>query len=1684
MRWPVRPVLLSLLCFFIFHPSTQLFASGAPPSETEAPPAPSTVPNFVGKINFQDIAGQTAYGSSFTINYSWDPATASGGINRYQIVFQPTDGSGWMHSPHVMAPATSYTMQVSGLADRMSYSIHIRARDNAGVWGSFVSGGSFTVDHGPDNVPPPIVPNFEGRINGQLINGQTITIDNPTINYTWDHVTDISGIERFQVVFQQVNVAWIQSPHVLAPNTSLTMTTSNLIHGESYSIHIRAKDGAGNWGSFVLGGQFTVDLNPDVTPPSTVPQPIVLINGQIANGQTVSVTNPTLEWSWGHAIDPSGIDRYHLVVQPHGGPFLYSVNVFYPNQTYTMNTSGLVDGTSYSMHIRARDNAGNWSNYQNEGSFHINLNPGDVTPPTAPPNFVGRINGQNISGLTIDHDNPLINFTWNQSTDNVGVEKYRIKFFLNDGSLTPLYAPEINHPTTSYNLQTSNLQDGEDYYVYIEAEDAAGNLSSISSGGIFLVDLAGGPDVIPPSAVPNFSATINGQSIVGLTVGVTNPTINYNWNVATDDDSGVDYYQVVVSRVGGGPVWINNVNHPTTTYTRTYSGFQDNNSYSVAIRAFDNAGNMGPQTVLGQFTVDLSPPCANCWSNPANWGGTLPGPNTPVTIQPGDQIIIDQNVDVKNITVKGELYVQQDKNIHVQANWILVDGQNALFEWGNSNSPYAMQGLITLKHDLTDTKGCCGTKFFSAVNGGTVRFFGAQKLSWTQLNGTVNPGATQLTLADPVDWLPGDEIVIASTDYDPHQAETRFIQSVNGNTVTLTQGLSHKHYGQVHNYDNGNESLDMRAEVGLLTRHIKIQGDGQSTNNGFGGHCMWHQGTFVTFDGVELYHMGQKSELGRYPFHWHLAGNVPGQHIQNSSIHRSWNRLVTVHGTNLADVIDNVGYDHIGHGYFLEDGTEFGNDFIHNLGILTRKPVEGEEVRPHDLVVDEVSEGGQGRTMLPATFWITHPNNRFVDNTCGGSEGSGFWMVFAPKTNPMGQFDGNTSHSTDFSNFSLDGRINANQELDFGHYRPRNGSAQSIPIVRNFTGYKCRERNVWMRANTMHFIDCSLADSPRNTFFAYNQILKSSLLVGKSPNTGEPQTANEIAAGRSLPRPDDSATHQWNILSGHTIYDGPSGLEDVHFAEFSGNDATCFNTNAAAVKSSVHFVEGLTFEPNILPANKVDFGKATNAETMYAGGVIDRDGSLTGTVGATLMPRIEPHPTNPRISEDGYNREPGATLRSDWDAFICPDEHYGILRLMHQWDPQGLPPYNIRSDGPAAYGHLLNRFGQPPVIVNDNNLMYYTQHHTIPNHTDVQLRFIDPGDNVIAAFPNMPSDAKVYRSSGQPLAQATSLNNLRNSTTQKYWFRNNTIYIKLFGIDLGEDWQHGNDFRAQSDVTKVCLFNNCDFEDQFRTDVPFADFEMGLDTRLQPGGSLGAPTLTYDSPGPATGPTNGIDNKVSWSITTDGDAVDECVQVKINTPRQIWNEFQYVYVKFLGSPFRLAVRDKTHGWKHLGVFQPGNSVEIPLNPSVNGQYLDEIECVRIRIRESDIGTVGVPGTTANVDLHDITLSTTQLGGKGGMSEGGKKTNWFDQESQQALEVFPNPNTGEFSLSMDFAEAAKIDVMIVDLQGRKVMEFTEEVSAGQWQKALDMRDLDAANGLYKVILRSDNGQRYSASLMLQ
>ncbi len=392
------------------------------------------------------------------------------------------------------------------------------------------------------------------------------------------------------------------------------------------------------------------------------------------------------------------------------------------------------------------------------------------------------------------------------------------------------------------------------------------------------------------------------------------------------------------------------------------------------------------------------------WSDGSSWpGGQVPAAGAAVVIPTGRAILLDVSPPpLASLNVEGAL-VFDEQDIDLTAGHILVQGTMRV---GTSAQPFQHRATITLTGAASDGNVMGMGNRVLGVAGGTLDLHGESRLGWTRLAATASAGSSQLLLEGTPAWRAGDRVVVASTDFDPNHAEVATVAGVSGQSVSLEGPLAFTHYGEVQTI--AGHSVDERAEVGLLTRNVQVRGDSATSQEaGYGGHIMGTGGT-LRVSGVMLRFMGQKGLVARYPMHWHVMGAVDGQYFAGNSVWGSFNRCVTVHGSDNARVENNVCYDHLGHGYFLEDGAETGNLVAGNLGLGTKSTGEG--VLPTD---DRA-----------ATFWITNPDNTIRGNVAAGSTGFGFWYALPaaptglstgqpelPRNTPLREFSNNVAHT-------------------------------------------------------------------------------------------------------------------------------------------------------------------------------------------------------------------------------------------------------------------------------------------------------------------------------------------------------------------------------------------------------------------------------------------------------------------------------------------------------------------------------------------------------------------------------------------------------------------------------------------------------------------------------------------------
>jgi hypothetical protein len=697
------------------------------------------------------------------------------------------------------------------------------------------------------------------------------------------------------------------------------------------------------------------------------------------------------------------------------------------------------------------------------------------------------------------------------------------------------------------------------------------------------------------------------------------------------------------------------------------------------------------------------------WSNPDTW------PNRKVPVA-GDKVIISRDKDVildvsppalGGLSIDGKLTFSNDADLELTTEWIMLHGELAI---GSEASPHTRKATITLTNTVPneDVMAGMGDRGIM-ISGGTLNLHGDRTHTWTKLSRTAEAGSDSIEVLNAAGWRVGDEIVLASTDFDPRQAETRTISAIRGNRITLDRPLDYMHFGKI------TFEVDQRGEVGLLTRNIKINASADAEQSFLGGHIMAMPSSKMYVEGVELHRMGQNLTLARYPIHWHLVGEGTGQYIRNSAIHDTFNRCVTVHGTNNLQVENNVTYNNVGHCFFLEDGIETGNQFVRNLAIQTKchtsKPCDPTNLAPFGSTSDGLNFKTTGQdskdVLIPSdntvsTFWITNPDNVYRDNVAAGSDSTGFWLAFPE--HPMGQFEGteiskvtwprrtklrefkgNVAHSN-FDAFMGDRAPRADGRFAVGGYislaDPADpNSAQVESVVEDFTAYKNRNSGIWARGELRLYKNLKMADngigftqaSGNFNQSAYTSRVVDSRFVGESENIGNPSTPAEKAYGRSLPFPNVADFP----IRGYEFYDFHHELDNNTFVNYEDNATRktgaisylLFTSFGMSSNNTVSRSKFINAKPVYFPPIDNRWSNDDYGNTVYKTSVFnDKDGTITGV------------PNSYIVNATGIDADEACEAKPTWNAFVCT----GDIGRMNVGGGGGALGFSFGGGGPPA----------------------------------------------------------------------------------------------------------------------------------------------------------------------------------------------------------------------------------------------------------------------------------------------------------------------------------------------------------------------------------------------------------------
>jgi hypothetical protein len=370
-----------------------------------------------------------------------------------------------------------------------------------------------------------------------------------------------------------------------------------------------------------------------------------------------------------------------------------------------------------------------------------------------------------------------------------------------------------------------------------------------------------------------------------------------------------------------------------------------------------------------------------------------------VVIRSGHEVIydLDSREVIRLVQIAGTLSFARDKNTRLSAGLITVTAAEEPSEEGfdchampaplaadqprpqlligepGAPIPGDFTATISLHYvEGMDKKSCPAI----VCCGGRMEIHGEpMSRTWVKLKRMAAPGTDSLAVMEPVEaWKPGDVVIVTGTTRtrsrrdsnsgfaDRSQTEQRRIVSVGsrdftgGYPVRLDKPLLYEHFADE----------EFQGEVANLSRNVVVE---SADPDGVRGHTMYHVDSAGSISYAEFRHLGKRDEQGRYSIHFHLCGDtMRGSSVIGASIWDSHNRWITIHGTDAMVIRDCVGYKSVGHGYFLEDGTETKNILDHNLAavVLPGKPL------PKQVIPFDLNRG--------AGFWWANCHNSFTRN--------------------------------------------------------------------------------------------------------------------------------------------------------------------------------------------------------------------------------------------------------------------------------------------------------------------------------------------------------------------------------------------------------------------------------------------------------------------------------------------------------------------------------------------------------------------------------------------------------------------------------------------------------------------------------------------------------------------------------
>jgi WD40 repeat protein len=487
-----------------------------------------------------------------------------------------------------------------------SYSWRARAKDSVGNTSDWSNPRAFTVQTPPNNRPPAVPELLEPADGATVSPTPTLRVrlsdpDNDQVQAVIE-ISDASGVVRT-----------LETGFVASGSEASVSVDPSLTAG-SYSWRARAKDSVGNTSDWSNPRAFTVQTPPNNRPPA-VPELL-----EPADGATVSPT-PTLRV---RLSDPDN-DQVQAVIEisdASGVVRTLETGFVASGSEASVSVDPSLTAGSYTWRARARDSAGNASEWSSARAFTVETPPNNRPP--AVPELVAPADGATVS--------PTPTLRVRLSDPDGDQVQAVIEVYRGTDKVRTLETGFVASGSEASVSVDPSLEAG-DYSWRARAKDSAGNASEWSAPRAFTVQTP--PNNRPP-AVPELVAPAD-----GATVSPT-PTLR----VRLSDPDGDQVQAVIEVRNGSGVVRTLETGFVASGSEASVSvdPSLEAGDYSWRARAKDSAGNASEWSAPRAFTVqpppNNRPPAVPELVAPADGATVSPTPTLRVRLSDpdGDQV--------------------------------------------------------------------------------------------------------------------------------------------------------------------------------------------------------------------------------------------------------------------------------------------------------------------------------------------------------------------------------------------------------------------------------------------------------------------------------------------------------------------------------------------------------------------------------------------------------------------------------------------------------------------------------------------------------------------------------------------------------------------------------------------------------------------------------------------------------------------------------------------------------------------------------------------------------------------------------------------------------------------------------------------------------------------------------------